>query len=125
MTTILAIDDSSLSRKRFVAKPLRDLGYTVVEAANGREGLDAAKEHSPDCIVSDLLMPEMDGFEFLAAMQASGSQIPVIVASADIQETTREKIFNLGATDFINKPFKPDKLVEKVVAVLEAKVGGA
>lgn len=125
MTKILAIDDSSLSRRRFVAKPLRDAGYEVIEAENGKVGLEAARKHSPDCIISDLLMPEMDGFEFLEAMQKENSQIPIIVASADIQESSRQKVFDLGATEFLNKPFRPEQLLEKVAAVLETVTEGA
>ena len=111
---ILAVDDSSLSRRRFVAKPLRDAGYEVCEAVNGEEGLSAVEEHNPDIIVSDLLMPVMDGFEFIAALRDRGVTTPVIVASADIQETTREKLEELGTFAFINKPFKADELLTLV-----------
>lgn len=121
---ILVVDDSSLSRRRFVAKPLRDAGYEVVEAENGQKGLEAAKEHNPDCIVSDLLMPILDGFGFLAALKESGNTTPVIVASADIQQTSKQKITDLGAAGFLNKPFSKEDLLELVSNVMASTEKG-
>ena len=121
---ILVVDDSALSRKTFVAKPLREAGYEVVEAENGQLGFEAAKEHQPDCIVSDLLMPVMDGFEFLKTLQDAKSAIPVIVASADIQESSRQKIRDLGAIAFLNKPFSKDDLLAAVSNALSVGAKG-
>ena len=117
---ILAVDDSNLSRRRFVAEPLRKAGYEVVEAVNGEEGLAAVAQHNPDVIVSDLLMPVMDGFEFLAALQEQGNSTPVIIASADIQETSREKTEGYDAFGFINKPFKSEELLAIVGQAVES-----
>lgn len=111
---ILTVDDSRLSRRAFVAKPLREAGYEVFEAENGLEGLEAFEEHTPDIVISDLLMPEMDGFAFVEALQERGANCPIIVASADIQETSRQRIDDLGTFGFLNKPFKPDQLLELV-----------
>ena len=111
---ILAVDDSNLSRQRFVAKPLREAGYEVVEAVDGEKGLAAVEEHQPDIIISDLLMPVMDGFEFIAALREKEVTTPVIAASADIQETSRQKLDELGVFAFINKPFKAEALLETV-----------
>lgn len=122
---ILAVDDSNLSRRRFVAEPLRKAGYEVVEAVNGEEGLAAVAEHQPDVIVSDLLMPVMDGFEFLAALNEQGVTTPIIVASADVQETSRQKIEDLGSFGFLNKPFKSDELLEIVQQAVDSIVNEA
>lgn len=117
---ILTVDDSNLSRKRFIAQPLRQAGYEVVEAVNGEEGLKAVEEHQPDVIVSDLLMPIMDGFEFVEALSKRGVTTPIIVVSADIQESSREKIDQFKTFGFLNKPFKPEVLLEAVQQALES-----
>ena len=62
---ILTVDDSALSRKRFISTPLRESGYEVFEAVNGADGLVKFAEHNPDCVLTDLLMPVMDGFSFV------------------------------------------------------------
>ncbi len=110
-TKILAVDDSLLSRLRFVADPLRNAGYEVIEAANGKEGLAAQAEHRPDIIISDLLMPEMDGFDFILALRDRGVAVPVIVATADVQETSRQRMEELNTFGFINKPFSSDEII--------------
>ncbi|MEM8944383.1 MAG: response regulator [Planctomycetota bacterium] len=119
---ILAVDDSNLSRRRFVAQPLREAGFEVVEAVDGEDGLNAVEEHDPDIIVSDLLMPVMDGFEFIAALRERGVATPVIVASADIQESTRQKLEELGTFAFMNKPFKSTELVATVEQAIDSLV---
>ena len=119
---ILAVDDSGLSRRCFVAAPLRKAGYEVIEATNGLEGLAAVAEHQPDVIVSDLLMPEMNGFEFIESLRQQGVSTPVIVASADVQETSRQKVDELDAFGFINKPFKAEELIDIVQSAVESIV---
>ncbi len=123
MANILVVDDSRLSR-RFSTTPLREAGHQITEAVNGEEGLAAFKEATPDCVVSDLLMPVMDGPTFLAHLRDL-SNVPVIVLSADIQETTRDLVEQLGISRFLNKPFREDELLEAVsVALREAEVIG-
>jgi CheY-like chemotaxis protein len=103
MTTILIIDDSKLSRT-MTKRALIEAGYETIEADNGRVGLQMLKEHQPDCITLDLLMPEMDGQQVLAAMRDEGIGIPVVVVTANIQEDVRKECLALGAFDVINKP---------------------
>lgn len=117
MSLILVVDDSAYSRKK-ARLALRDDGYEIVEAKNGQEGLDKLEEHSPDCILLDLLMPDMDGFEMLEALQNQSSTMPVLVVSADIQETTMSRVFELGARDMINKAYKDCDLRDKVKELL-------
>lgn len=109
MAKILIMDDAAFSR-RMVRKALQAEGYEMLEAANGREGLEMVRTHTPDCILTDLLMPDMDGFAVLRVLQEQGTKTPVIVISADIQESARSLGFELGATEFINKPVKEDEL---------------
>ena len=122
MATILVMDDAAFSR-RMVSKALQADGYEILEAANGREGLELVQTHNPDCILTDILMPDMDGFAVLRALQAQGSKIPVLIISADIQESTRSLGFELGAAEFINKPAKAEELRHTVRKVLDSKQG--
>ncbi len=118
MSRVLVVDDSRLSR-RFVTKPLRDAGHDVIEAENGQEGLDAFREHAPDMIVSDLLMPVMDGPTFLLHLRDE-SEVPVVVVSADIQDSTRQLVNELGVSRFLNKPFNATELLDAIDVALGA-----
>ncbi|MEM9585983.1 MAG: response regulator [Planctomycetota bacterium] len=117
---VLTVDDSNLSRRRFIAGPLRQAGYDVYEAADGHEGLAAFAEHQPDIVISDLLMPVMDGFDFVGQLKAQGATQPIIVASADIQETSKQKVEDLDTFGFLNKPFKPEELLALVQRAAES-----
>ncbi len=111
MPTLLVIDDSRYTRLTLV-QFLKNNGFDVVEAANGNLGLEVLAHTKPDAIISDLLMPEMNGYELLDHLRAEGSTIPVIVITADIQDTTREKIMQRGAHAVMNKPADLAKLLE-------------
>lgn len=117
MATILVIDDSRLSRN-IVEGILEKAGYTIVLAEDGKLGLEAFEQHRPDCVVTDLLMPVMDGHDFLRNLRAGGAKVPVIVASADIQETSRTACEEMGISGFLNKPIKAEQLVELVQKAL-------
>ena len=117
---ILAVDDSKLSRCRFIAGPLQSAGYEVVEAINGEEGLAAYAEHQPDVIISDLLMPVMDGFEFIAKLKQLGATEPIIVSSADIQQSSKQKVEDLDTFAFLNKPFKSETLLSVVEEAVDS-----
>jgi len=103
MATVLIVEDSDFQRS-LIGSIARDSGHDVVAATNGREGLVAALEHEPDCIITDILMPEMDGLDMIDAMRARGQRAHVIVVSADIQDTTRERARALGVAAFLSKP---------------------
>jgi CheY-like chemotaxis protein len=120
MTSILIVDDAAFSR-RMIRKMLKSDTYEILEASNGREALDLIRIHQPECILSDLLMPDMDGFEFLSNLQAQGLKIPTIIISADIQESSRDRCLQLGAVAFINKPPKEDVVRQTVQKVFNTK----
>ena len=122
MANILVIDDSKFSRDRLI-KPLVQNEHQIVEAANGEEGLLAVESHNLDLVVTDLLMPVVDGQEFLRRLRAGGSTLPVIVVSADVQSTSRTHCEELGISGFLNKPFSTDELLECVERVLLEKEG--
>lgn len=111
---ILVVDDSALARRGFLARPLEAAGYDVIEAVNGEQGLRACTEYTPDVIITDLLMPVMDGFQFVEALVDLGTDCPIIVASADIQEASQKRVADLQVFGFLNKPFRTAELLSLV-----------
>lgn len=117
MARILSIEDSIYQRTK-IARVLETEGYLVLQAADGVEGLMMAASSDPDCILCDLIMPQMNGLELLQQLHDKSLKIPVIILTADIQNTTREECLALGAVDFLNKPLKPEELLTAVRRVL-------
>jgi CheY-like chemotaxis protein len=105
MTSILIVDDAAFAR-RILRKMLQADGYEILEASNGREGLDMVRAHTPNCVLTDILMPDIDGFGFIEMLRAENFNIPTIIISADIQDASRNRGAELGAAGFINKPVK-------------------
>jgi len=121
MALILTIDDSMYMRKKMISI-LKEDGHEILEAEDGVIGLQMADSHKPDCILLDLIMPEMDGLKVLKSLHESGSKVPVIVITADIQESMQKKCMELGAYAFINKPPKKDELrnaVNNILSLIE------
>ncbi len=116
MARILIIDDSSFQR-RIVRGMLTPEGYEIVEAGNGAEGLVLAGDEI-DCVLLDLIMPEMDGFAVLEALHRDRPGLPAIVLSADIQDATRKQCLELGARGFLNKPPQRGALLAAVREML-------
>ena len=119
MATILIVDDSFFSR-RGLRKTLSAEGYEILEAVDGREGLEMIQKHQPDCVLLDMLMPELDGDEVLQVLHEKGIEVPVIVVTADIQEHTQARCFKLGAKAFLNKPPQNDQLQQAIQTVLSS-----
>lgn len=117
MALILIIDDSSFTRKR-IANMVKAEGHDTIEASDGRQGLEMTATHSPECIVIDLIMPEMDGLELLKSLQNQGSKIPRIVVTADIQESVRQECIEHGALAVLNKPPKKGELENALAEAL-------
>jgi CheY-like chemotaxis protein len=111
MALILIVDDSQYQRNT-IKKMLASEGYDFLEADNGLSAMKETVAHNPDCVLVDKLMPELDGEKFLQFIKQSNLTVPVIVITADIQESTRNQCINLGAFDVVNKPFKGEKLKE-------------
>lgn len=109
MALILIIDDSLYMRGK-IKDILKADGHEIIEASDGIKGLQMANTHSPDCILLDIIMPGMDGLKILKTLRGQGVIIPLIVVTADIQESTRKQCFELGATAFVNKPPKAEEL---------------
>lgn len=123
MALILIIEDSWLSRRVFV-KMLKAEGYETLEATSGPEALEMLRTQKPDCILLDLLMPEMEGREVLRIMQQQGLQIPVIVITADIQMSTRQECLALGAIAVIHKIPNAEEVLGWVRKALNGREDG-
>jgi twitching motility two-component system response regulator PilH len=117
MARVLIIDDSSFQR-RILSSLLEGSGHTILSAVNGREGLYTAVRQKPDLIITDLLMPDLDGFAFLREAKTAGVTIPVLILTSDIQTATKNKCLALGAAGVMNKPVKKESLSEMVQQVL-------
>lgn len=111
MSLILIVDDSQYQRN-IIKKMLETEGYEFLEAENGLSAMKETLAHNPDCALVDKLMPELDGEKYLQFLKQNNLTMPVIVITADIQESTRNQCINLGAFDVVNKPFKAEKLKE-------------
>ena len=118
MAKILIIEDSSFTRKA-IARMVKADGYEILEAVDGKDGLEKAVSNSPDCITLDLIMPEMEGIEVLKSLRERGLNIPVIVITADIQKDTRDQCLDLGATTILSKPPKKEELRSAIKSVLQ------
>ena len=113
MKNILITDDSFIMR-RWLKKILKDDDYKIFEAPNGNEAMAIVKSQEIDLIILDLLMPEFDGFYFLDSLKEQNIEKNIIVASADIQDTTREKVMKYNVKAFLNKPPKEKELNELI-----------
>jgi DNA-binding response OmpR family regulator len=112
---VLLVDDEPRILKFLVLK-LKASGYEVFTANNGMEALDQLKAQEPDMLVLDVMMPCMDGFKTLEEIRAISS-IPVIILSAKEANTDKVKGLQLGADDYLAKPFNPDELEARIKAV--------
>lgn len=102
--TVLLVEDEVMFR-RSVASYLKDSGYRVVEAGNGREGLEVFAIERPDVVITDLRMPEMDGLEMMARLKKlSGGNVPVLIITGTRDLTTQPASQDLGAWRYFLKP---------------------
>lgn len=114
--TILVVDDTA-SLRRMVASYLTQEGFRVVTAADGHEALRVARQEHPDLIILDLMMPEMNGYDFIRLYSKEG-HAPIIVLTAKLDENDMVLGLELGADDYVTKPFSPRELTARVRAVL-------
>ncbi len=120
--TILVVDDEP-QIVRFVRAYLEDAGYRVVTASDGQKALFVARHEKPDLVILDLMMPGMDGWDFIRRYRRE-RDTPVIVLTARVEETDQVLGLELGADDYVTKPFSPRALVARVRAVLRRVQAG-
>jgi two-component system, OmpR family, KDP operon response regulator KdpE len=113
---ILVVDDEP-QLIRVLRTGLKSRGYDVLGASEGESGLEIFSEWHPDLVITDLAMPNVDGLEFCRRLRAI-SQVPIIVLSAKGEEKTKVAALDIGADDFVTKPFGIDELLARVRASL-------
>src|SRR5215469_7652088 len=123
MKMVLMVDDQ-MNVRLLVRGYLTQEGFRVVEAEQGRQGLLVARREQPDLILLDIMMPEMGGYEFLRAYRKEG-KAPIILLTAKQEESDKVLGLELGADDYITKPFGMRELVARIHAVLRRVEGDA
>ena len=113
---ILVVDDNPDIRQMLKAY-LTGEGFQVVTASNGQKALHVARDEKPDCIVLDMMMPEMGGEDFIR-IYTSESDTPIIVLTAKVEETDKVLGLELGADDYLTKPFSPRELTARLRALI-------
>lgn len=113
---ILIVDDDQ-SVLKLVRLQLQEEGFRVITASTGKEALERAEETRPDLVVLDLMLPDITGYEVFAAMRERGS-IPTIMLTARARNDDKVRGLELGADDYLAKPFSPDELTARIRAVL-------
>ena len=114
---ILVVDDEHTIRE-VVRRYLEHDGFSVAEAASGQAALDAIDSQPPDLVVLDLMLPGIDGWSLTNRLRASGHDIPIVMLTARGETSDRIYGLDLGADDYVTKPFSPQELVSRVRAVL-------
>jgi len=120
-STILIVDDHP--EIRYHLRQILEDDYHVIEAAHGIEALELLKSNDVNLIISDLMMPWMDGFEFIESLKSNEDlkKIPVLVVSARISDTDQERVLNKGVNDYLQKPFQKKELVMRINNLLQQK----
>jgi CheY-like chemotaxis protein len=120
---ILVVEDNAINQMVIKMITKKWLNTTVVYANNGLEGLEAVRENNFDIILMDLQMPVMDGYEATIAIRngsagAEKMNIPIIAVTADVMETTKERVKEIGMDDYLSKPLKNETLYEAVARLV-------
>ena len=116
---ILVVDDEE-RMARFIRLNLEHDGFRVVEAYRGSQAIQALRDAMPDVVLLDVMLPDFDGFEVLKMIREISS-VPVIMLTAKGEEDDRVRGLELGADDYVTKPFSPRELVSRVRAVLATR----
>jgi DNA-binding response OmpR family regulator len=117
MNRLILLTDDKQDLRRNLAEALTFEGFEVLQASNGKEGMMLLKGSKPALIVTDLLMPVMDGFDFISEIRADASLalVPILVFSAMPEQENRKKVMELGANDYITKPSTLDGFLQVAI----------
>lgn len=118
---VLVVDDEPAIR-RFLKPSLTHAGYVVSETDTGQPAIDAARRGGADLIVLDLGLPDIDGLEVIRRIRAAGSAVPIIVLSSRGDEGGKVEALDLGADDYVTKPFGVDELLARLRAALRHRL---
>jgi DNA-binding response OmpR family regulator len=125
-TRVLVVEDDP-DIAELVARYLEKAGYTATRVSSGRDALDAVRAKAPDLIVLDVMLPHVDGLEVCRLLRANDhtASIPIIMLTARAEESERIVGLEMGADDYLAKPFSPNELVARVRALLRRAQRGA
>lgn len=111
---VLVVEDSETMRK-IIVRSLHAIGVIdVLEATDGMEAIQLYKSQSPDIVLTDWNMPNMDGLQLVRELRSHGIQVPIIMITTEVQESQVNAAMNAGCNDYITKPVDPDFLREKL-----------
>lgn len=119
--TVLLVEDEPPIR-RFLRTTLSAQGYEVAEAADGAAALEQIRKRPPDLLVLDLGLPDMDGAEIIRRLRGTGATLPIIVLSSRVDEAGKVAALDLGADDYVTKPFGVDELLARIRAALRHRL---
>ena len=117
MSNKILIVDDKFSLRTMVKSYLEQEGFQLVEAENGRDALYVARHEKPDLIILDLMMPEMGGYEFMR-LYSKEADTPIMILTARMEENDRVLGLELGADDYMTKPFSMREMVARIHAIL-------
>lgn len=119
MTTVLVVEDLD-SARALISSYLRKRGYNVIEANNGKEALHKSLDRKPDLIITDVVMPEMNGFELCRFLKKNPNtkNLPIVICTSKNQEIDRLWGIKQGAKAYITKPFTEEEIIEAVEAAM-------
>src|SRR4051812_26860718 len=120
METVLIIEDDP-SILLGLQKNLKFEGYDVLAASDGERGLELAVDRPPDLIILDIMLPRISGFEICKTLKKNNIQVPIIILSAKDQEIDKIMGLDLGADDYVTKPFNIREVIARINAVLRRK----
>ena len=118
---VLVVDDEPPIR-RFLRTSLGAQGHVVIEAEDAASALNRLRQHEADVVVLDLGLPGMDGFEVISQLRDSGSSVPIIVLSSRADEAGKVKSLDMGADDYVTKPFGVDELLARIRTALRHRL---
>lgn len=121
MTKILIIEDDDAARHS-IRRTLERNGYEVIVTPDGQIALNVIEQQTPDAVLTDIFMPEMDGLEFIRKIMKSKPDMPVIAMTGSIETPFLEAALQFGAVYGLYKPFKPEELLSTVQKVLPGTV---
>ncbi|RMF61785.1 MAG: response regulator [Calditrichaeota bacterium] len=120
MTKVLVIDDIEFTRET-ICKILRRNGFEVYEASNGREGVELYQKYEPEVVLTDILMPEMEGLETIKKLVHLCPGLPIIAITGSVDTPFMNIALKFGAVDGLYKPFKQDQLLEAIHKALQSR----
>lgn len=115
--SVLIVDDEA-NIVELISYNLENEGFTVFKAYNGKGALECIAQNNPDLVILDVMMPQMNGFDVIKQLRQEGNKIAIVIATAKGEEIDKILGLELGADDYVSKPFSPRELTARVKAVL-------